>query len=128
MNHDKINTYNYNHRKQVKQSLERLTKNNDLNIKYTSKLKKLTSPIILFNLDTDDLLIIKKNLLKCLSEFNIEAFEITTELKKLDRILKLRKKPLLDTSDDTPKAHATPPHDIPDTPTDNPPEDFKIHK
>lgn len=65
------------------QELEEKYKDNKIKIKYSE-------------LSDETLRAIQAEFLTSLSKFDIEAFTLSTEVKRIDRILKYRKKPLLD--------------------------------
>jgi len=96
MNHDKINYYNYKSRKADKEAIKRIQSANDTEFKKLDKNKGKNQNIKLSEMADDSLQCIKETLLTRLSSYNIEAFAIRIELKNIDRVLKLRKKPKLD--------------------------------
>lgn len=63
--------------------LEKKHKDNKIKIKYSE-------------LSDETLRAIQTEFLISLSKFNIEGFTLSTEVKRIDRIFKYRKKPLLD--------------------------------
>lgn len=65
------------------EKLEKKYKDNKTKIKYSE-------------LSDETLQAIQQEFLTSLSAFNIEAFTLTTEIKRIDRVLKYRKKPILD--------------------------------
>ena len=97
MNKDKINYYNLQGRKDDLESLERLkktTKNESNTLEI--KTENIDSKIELSKLADDSLKSIQQDMCVRLSRFSTEAFEIKSQIKKIDRILKLRKAPIID--------------------------------
>jgi len=97
MNQEKINFFKLKRRQEDKEAIKRLTSNNDSEITIlTSKVKNRNMKIKFSELANDSLNEIKQDEAKRLALFNTEAFNIITNIKKIDRVLKYRKKPKLD--------------------------------
>lgn len=100
MNQDKIDFYNYKCRKSDIDAADRLSKTSNQKFdELEEKTKDMNLKIDLSKLSNDSLKAIQQDICIRLSRFNIEAYAIKTEIKRIDRILKLRKVPLLDDID-----------------------------
>jgi len=97
MNQDKIDYYNYLSRKQDINAINRIAATNDTeHTRLEERCKNMNFTIKLSELADDSLHTIRDTLLTRLSSHNIESFTIKSEIKKIDRVLKLRKTPLID--------------------------------
>lgn len=96
MNQDKINHHLHQSRLIDLDALQRLTtecqKECDI---FEIKCKNTHITTQIHELSNDSLLEIQSDLAIRLSRFNIESFTIETQIKKIDRVLKLRKSPIL---------------------------------
>lgn len=96
MNQDKIDHYNYLSRKADIEAIKRMQSYNDTEFNKLEKSNKdKNNKIKTSELADDSLRKIKRDLLIRYSQHNIELFTIKIEMKRIDRILKLRKKPII---------------------------------
>ena len=80
------------------EAFQRLSKNNkkECIILQETHTNEEESHLVMNNLANDTLLAIQEDYAVRLSRYNTESFALKTKIKKIDRILKLRKKPILD--------------------------------
>ena len=95
MNENHINYQKYQSRIKKRDSINRLSEKNNTEITSMDSSKDLNKTII-SDMSDESLIALKNDLAIQLAEFSSEQFEITTQIKKINKVLKLRIIPLLD--------------------------------
>lgn len=97
MDQEKFEIISYRQRLLDHKAAVRLEKNHKAKyMRLETKYKNNTTKIKYSELSDETLRAVQQEFLTSLSEFNIEGFTLETEIKKIDRVLKFRKKPIVD--------------------------------